>query len=102
VLCIDDEHNAPDFSRRTQAAPRGGGEEPADETLALPSEVYCNAREPEPRHIVPGEAAANPIRQVGVSQSARGQAVKPKAGLLSELSIARKVFAAPDSGLRRA
>jgi hypothetical protein len=59
VLCIDDEDNAPDFNRCAQAAPRRGGEELAAETLALAADVCRNPREPEPRHIVPGKAAAN-------------------------------------------
>src|SRR5208283_5809364 len=43
-----------------------------------PAQVSSNACEPEPRHIVPGHTVANRLRRVGVSHSARSQAIEPK------------------------
>jgi hypothetical protein len=82
VLRAGNEHNAANFSRRAKAAPRGGGEELAADALALASQVSSNARKPEPRHIVSGEAAANRLRRFSVCQSARSQAVEAKNALV--------------------
>src|SRR5260370_19031980 len=79
---MDNKHNAADLSRSAQAAPRCGGEELAADTLALATQVCSNAREPEPGHIVPGEAAANRVRRVSVGQSAWSQAVETKNALV--------------------
>jgi hypothetical protein len=54
----------------------------AADTLALATQVCSNAREPEPGHIVPSEAATNRLRRVSVGQSARSQAVETKNALV--------------------
>ena len=58
VLRVDDEDHAADFSRGAQAAPAGRADELTAEALSLHAYMRGDAREPETRHIVPGEAAA--------------------------------------------
>ena len=56
ILRVDDEDHAADFSRGAQTAPAGCGDELTAEPSSLHACMRGDAREPETRHIVPGEA----------------------------------------------
>lgn len=53
-LRVDDQDGAAHFGDRPQAAPAGQAQKPAAEPLALQMLGHGEARQPEPRRVVPG------------------------------------------------